>query len=67
MNVDHLWGVCAGVGLLTMLGCTALGVLGALAYNIAASGSAGALRIGFRTPPASPAASGPPGRNESLS
>ncbi|MBG6059678.1 hypothetical protein IWX89_003141 [Cryobacterium sp. MP_M3] len=67
MNADHLWNVCAGVGLLTLLGCTVLGVLGALAYHIAATGSAGALRIGFRTPPASPAASGPPQRNESLS
>lgn len=50
LNGDHLGAVCAGVGLATMLGCTVLGVLGALAYNIAAIGSAGALRVGFRTP-----------------
>lgn len=37
------------------------------ASTIDATGSAGALRIGFRTPPASPAAPGPPERNDSLS
>lgn len=67
MNADHVWGVCAGVGLVTTLGCTVLGVLGALAYNIAAIGSAGALRVGFRTPSSvtQAPARGAPERNES--
>ena len=69
MNADHLWGVCAGVGLVTVLGCTVLGVLGALAYNIAATGSAGALLVGFRTLNSVTPAPTPekPGRNESPS
>lgn len=49
LNGEDLWGVCAMVGLLTMLGCTLLGRLGALACIIVATGSAGALLIGFST------------------
>jgi len=50
INGDYLLGVCVGVGLFTVLGCTLLGVLGALAYNTAATGSVGALLIGLSTP-----------------
>ena len=53
INGNYLLGICMGVGIFTVLGCTllgVLGVLGVLAYNTAATGSIGALLIGLSSP-----------------